>query len=233
MRIKVVPSCAVTQPIPIDLAHVPISRTKNSKRTSHMPLAGLHAARGRSACPEIVGARHDRCFALLRDGSSANSPHGGQDQNSTQTSEVPAGSSENQRGSTAPGRLRWGIGGTCSPGFARGRSSRGGSGSRSMGRVSLDETGSISPRPGARERMGLETASVEECDALVAEINYLVRRAGSKEDGVSSRGQEIFHAWCRSAVEDDAADPSMAAAVPLRGTGGEARTSLVGGRADT
>lgn len=222
----------MTQPTPIDLSHVPNFRTKNSKRTSHMPLAGLHAARGRGACPEIVGARHDRCFALLRDGSSANSPHG-EEQNSTQTSDFMAGANENRRGSTAPGRLRWGIGGTLSPGFARGKSSRGGSGSRPIGRVSVDETGSTTPRPGARERMGLETASVEECDALVAEINHLVRRAGSKEDVVSSRGQEIFHSWCRSAVEGDAAEISVAAAVPRRGIGGEAQTALVGGRADT
>lgn len=81
--------------------------------------------------------------------------------------------------------------------------------------------------------MGLETASVEECDALVAEINHLVRRAGSKEDVVSSRGQEIFHSWCRSAVEGDAAELSVAAAVPRREIGGEAQTALVGDRADT
>lgn len=82
--------------------------------------------------------------------------------------------------------------------------------------------------------MGLETASVEECDALVAEINHLVRRAGSEEDVVSSRGQEIFHAWCKSAVGNDAAEPSMVvAAAPRGGIGGEAQTVLVGGQADT
>lgn len=102
-----------------------------------------------------------------------------------------------------------------------------------MGRGSADEAGRTTPRPGVRERMGLETASVDECDALVAEINHLVRRAESKQDVVSSKGQEIFHAWCRSAVEDDAAEPSVVAAVPRRGSGGGALTALVGGRADT
>lgn len=89
------------------------------------------------------------------------------------------------------------------------------------------------PRPGGREKMALETASVDECDKLVAEINHLMRRAGPKEDVVSSRGREIFHEWCRSAVEDDEAVPLVAAAMPLRKTGAEAQSALVGGRDDT
>eukprot|EP00904_Undaria_pinnatifida_P008655 jgi/Undpi1/491/HiC_scaffold_10.g03957.m1 len=219
-----------------ELFYTRVGRTRNSKRTSHMPLAGLYVARGRSACPEVVDARHDRCFALLRDGTNnaVNNRHDTQHQNRTPGSELTTGTEEERRGSTAPGRLRWGLGGSRSPSCARGKSWRGGDGSNSMGHASgVDEPGSPMPRPGGREKMALETASVDECDKLVAEINHLMRRAGPKEDVVSSRGREIFHEWCRSAVEDDEAVPLVAAAMPLRKTGAEAQSALVGGRDDT
>lgn len=92
--------------------------------------------------------------------------------------------------------------------------------------------------------MGLETASAEECTALVDEINELVRRAGLKDGGggaggggSSSRGKDLFDMWVRSSEAGHDADTAPAAAASAEieeGSGAEegARARMGIGRSD-
>lgn len=178
-----------------------------------MPLAGLCASRGRRDCPDLLRApADDRCFALVQADCLADDKAGG-----------PNGNDTDRGGdSPAPGRRKWGIGGTLPANAVHGKRWTGdaeagvgeGVGAATTGML----TASSSPVRGrgrgrtaaARERMGLETTSAEECSLLVDEINELVRRAGMKHGGggSSSRGRDLFDEWVRSAAaagrDDDA-----------------------------
>lgn len=196
-------------------------RTKNSKKSSHMPLAGLCISRGRRDCPDLLRApTDDRCFALVQaDCLAGDDQKGGGDRekNGDEGNDTDGGG-----GSPAPGRRKWGIGGTLPADLAHGKRWRGGAdagwmGVATAGRLSASSTpggvaaaaattGTAANRranAGARERMGLETASTEECTALVDEINELVRRAGLKHGagGSSSRGRDLFDEWVMQSAE--------------------------------
>lgn len=207
---------------------LPLHRTKNPKKSSHMPLSGLCASRGRRGCPELLRApTDDRCFALMQADSLADEQGGGQREN------IDGNETDGGRDSPAPGRRKWGIGGTLPANLVHGKRWRGGV----EGGVGVATTGGISasstpggptaatrravnrrPNAGARERMGLETTSAEECTALVDEINELVRRAGLKHGGggSSSRGRDLFDEWVRSAETRRTSDADADAKVATR-----------------
>lgn len=181
-----------------------------------MPLAGLCASRGRRDCPDLLRApTDDRCFALvqadcLADETGDGGHRGGHPDKNNGGSEKDGGGD-----SPGPGRRKWGIGGTLPANLVHGRRWRGGAdagdvGAATTGRLTASSSpGRASARSAtatgrsvkARERMGLETTSAEECTALVDEINELVRRAGVKHGGggSSSRGRKLFDEWVRSA----------------------------------
>lgn len=184
-----------------------------------MPLAGLCASRGRHDCPDLLRApTDDRCFALVQGDCLA----GEKDVGHTQKNEgnVTDGGGD----SPAPGRRKWGIGGTLPANLAHGKRWRGGTEEAGVdvataGRLTATNSpGRVGGATGkaARESMGLETTSAEECTALVDEINELVRRAGMKHGGggSSSRGKDLFDEWVRSAAasRDAGADADAAAA---------------------
>lgn len=73
---------------------------------------------------------------------------------------------------------------------------------------------------GARERMGLETASIEECNKLFDEINEIVRRAGNRRG--SSRGRGLCDDWCPYGVEP----ANQGGTAVRRESGGDALTAL-------
>lgn len=213
-------NCTVNQPFFLFVilcarAYARQTRTKNAKRTSQMPLAGLCAARGRGDCPELVHARTDRCFALVRSGSFSNSTPEGDDGDQTKGSEFKKGwTVDGGRRVARPGRRRWGTGGNFPPRLTHEKRWRGGSGTSTTGRLGASGEKSTALRPGERERLGIETASVEECDTLVAEINELVRRANLKKRGLSPGERELAdacHPW-PSVRPDDSVGFSVGAA---------------------
>lgn len=178
-----------------------------------MPLAELRIARGRGDCPELLRAHSDRCFALILSYHHAHngSVDDGSGADANMSSTAPAGTTSGER-------KRWGIGGTAlsSPVrgmFWKGRSASGTGilGFSRFGGLGATTTARRGPAgggggggggKGGRERMGLETDSVEERDALVSEINELVRLAGLRASAsvgdCSDGGRDLFDEWCRS-----------------------------------
>lgn len=201
-----------------------------------MPLAGLCASRGRRDCPDLFRApTDDRCFALVQtDRDSVAGEKGGGHPHPEKNEGGEATDGGGDSDSPAPGRRKWGIGGTLPANLAHGKRWRGGAevgvGAATTGRLTTASRtqGTVAAATGragkanhhhanaggARERMGLETTSAEECTALVDEINELVRRAGMKHGagGSSSRGRDLFDEWVRSAEVRRAADADAKAA---------------------
>lgn len=197
-----------------------------------MPLAGLCASKGRGDHPEPArSTTDDRCFALVQAADSLghdNSHHKDKDGGGPESNGAEVDADEGGGGdSPAPGRRKWGIGGTLPANLVHGRRWRGGSGSAATtgptGRLGASATGASGsvatagaaaaaavpphhPAGATRERMVLETTNAEECTALVDEINELVRRAGVQRGGggSSARGRDLFDEWVRSAVGRDA-----------------------------
>lgn len=219
-----------------------------------MPLAGLCASRGRGDCPDLFhGPANDRCFSLVQadyltdDGDKKDDGGGGGDRNQ-EGDDTDGGEGQSPASPAGAGRTRkWGIGGTLPASLVHGRRWRWGSGpgepterlsassspSRSSARAAGGAAAAAHRRAaaGARERMGLETASAEECTALVDEINELVRRAGLKDGGggSSARGRDLFDDWVRSSKAGRDADAAANAANAEVGEGGGpkgARTGL-------
>ncbi|CAM9099172.1 unnamed protein product, partial [Scytosiphon promiscuus] len=165
-----------------EIFYTQAGRTKNSKKSARMPLAGLCASRGRHNCPDLLRAPiDDHCFALVHQTDSClagDSPHH-REKEEGHAADKPEGSSEaagfdGGGGSPEPGRRN---------------------ASSTPGSVTAAAAGGARRHPvGGRERMGLETASAEECTALIDEINELVRLAGLKDGGggSSQRGRELF-----------------------------------------
>ncbi|CBJ31255.1 expressed unknown protein [Ectocarpus siliculosus] len=220
-----------------EIFYTQAGRTKNSKKSSHMPLAGLCASKGRGDHPEPArSTTDDRCFALVQaaDSLGHDNPHhkdkdgGGSESNGAGEDADEGGGGGG--GSPAPGRRKWGIGGTLPANLVHGRRWRGGPGSAAtttgpterLGASATSASGSAAtaaavgtgagaapqqhPAGATRERMVLETTNAEECTALVDEINELVRRAGLQRGGggSSARGRDLFDEWVRSAVGRDA-----------------------------
>ncbi|CAN0420568.1 unnamed protein product [Ectocarpus sp. 12 AP-2014] len=225
-----------------EIFYTQAGRTKNSKKSSHMPLAGLCASKGRGDHPEPArSTTDDRCFALVQaaDSLDHDNPHhkdedgGGSGSNGAGADADEGGGGGGGGDSPAPGRRKWGIGGTLPANLVHGRRWRGGSGSTAtttgpterLGASATSASGSAAmaaagagpgagpgavpqhhPAGATRERMVLETTNAEECTALVDEINELVRRAGLQRGGggSSARGRDLFDEWVRSAVGRDA-----------------------------
>lgn len=213
------------------------SRTKNSKQTSRMPLAQIRVARGQGDCPELLHAHTDRCFSLVREDSCGNSSVDDQGRDQSNLSAISDKPALDEDGNKTAERRRWGLGGTLLPSTANSKRWRGGGvntfkvsglGATAPGRLSFSGRGGGDGGGVARERMGLETANVEDCDALVDEINELVRRAGSKRDGEASRGRALFDDWKTPSVLRDGDFVSGLSEVSTEG-GGQTTTELVAG----
>lgn len=196
----------------------PSSRTQNPKKTSHMPLAGLCASRGRRDCPDLLRApADDRCFALVQ----ADSLVGEKAEGRPEKHKHEGNATDGGGNSPAPGRRKWGIGGTLPANLVHGRRWRGGAGAENGAATTGMLTRSSSPGRAAvaagrppRERMGFETSTAKECTALVDEINELVRRTRLKHTGssFSSRGRDLFDEWVRSVEVRREADADAEAA---------------------
>lgn len=181
-----------------------------------MPLAGLCASRGRRDCPDLLRApTDDRCFALVQADCLAG------DNGKEERHPDKHNGMETDGGGDSPGtgRRKWGIGGTLPAKLAHGKRWRGGGTEAGVdpaattGRLTASTITSPGEARGkgraaaatagraAREMMGLETTSAEECTLLVDEINELVRRAGMKHGGggSSAQGRDLFDEWVRSA----------------------------------
>eukprot|EP00903_Cladosiphon_okamuranus_P016696 g15391.t2 len=219
-----------------EIFYTQTGRTTNSKKSSHMPLAGLCASRGRRDCPDLLRApTDDRCFALVQADCLAGGKgdrEGDPDKHSGNGNGNGNGNESDGGGdSPGPGRRKWGIGGTLPANLAHGKRWRGSgaeagvvpAGTTSTTATTRKLTAGTTPSPGgrrgrgraavetagraARETMGLETTSAEECTSLVDEINELVRRAGMKHGdgggggggGSSTQGRDLSVEWARSA----------------------------------
>ncbi|CAB1121430.1 unnamed protein product [Ectocarpus sp. CCAP 1310/34] len=145
-----------------EIFYTQAGRTKNSKKSSHMPLAGLCASKGRGDHPEPArSTTDDRCFALVQaaDSLGHDNPHhkvkegggSGSDGAGADADEGGGGGGD----SPAPGRRRWGIGGTLPANLVHGRRWRGGS-------------GSAATTTGPTERLGASATSASGSAAMAA-----------------------------------------------------------------
>ncbi|CAN0438937.1 unnamed protein product, partial [Ectocarpus sp. 12 AP-2014] len=145
-----------------EIFYTQAGRTKNSKKSSHMPLAGLCASKGRGDHPEPArSTTDDRCFALVQaaDSLDHDTPrHKDEDGGGSGSNGAGADADEGGGGggdSPAPGRRKWGIGGTLPANLVHGRRWRGGS-------------GSTATTTGPTERLGASATSASGSAAMAA-----------------------------------------------------------------
>ncbi|CAM9304225.1 unnamed protein product [Ectocarpus sp. 4 AP-2014] len=145
-----------------EIFYTQAGRTKNSKKSSHMPLAGLCASKGWGDHPEPArSTTDDRCFALVQaaDSLGHDNPHH-KDKDGGGSGSDGAGADADEGGggggdSPAPGRRKWGIGGALPANLVHGRRWRGGS-------------GSAATTTGPTERLGVSATSAWGSAAMAA-----------------------------------------------------------------